>query len=383
MIEPDYDITQPYLGLIQQYRPKPDTVDMDTQRRIAKGNALAEAFRVLIDAAGASKGSNVQERTAPTNAVLGAVDKYWKAKEANKAEQSKWDQMELGAGIKALETESQNRFATQKQKEAQQFSAEEAEKGRIFTQGENVLNREQQANTLKQQAEQFRQNLGMNQQELSFKKETAKTDAEIEREKITSQNMRYMQTRPYGYAKGVWISDPDIQKQINIPDDKRAQVLAYIEADPAVKDQIPVIKLGLGNVPPTAQAEYLIAQTYSSLSPETRAKIRQFVGESPQTVSQTNKQGDQFLFYKNTPPAQPVIKTDKNSTMVQVQQPDTSQQNTVTPDQAAIIQKVIQAKNYTPEFKRAAIYKYLIEQGYDENSAKVAAEGVYQSLTGN
>ena len=87
MADINYDITQPYLGLINQYRPKPDEVDMDTQRKIAKGNAVGEAFRLLIDAVGGAKGANIIERKEPANAVMGAVEKYYKTKDANKAEQ--------------------------------------------------------------------------------------------------------------------------------------------------------------------------------------------------------------------------------------------------------------------------------------------------------
>jgi hypothetical protein len=400
MLPEEYDITQPYLGMIQRYRPKPDEADMETQRKIAKGNALAEAFRVMIDAAGGAKGANIMKREAPANAVLQAVDKYQKAKDASKAEQDSWDKLELGTGIKALENESQQRFASQKQKESQDFTAGQQDKAQQFQAGQTKGNQEFQAGQakgeqawrsaesdkarqeellkLKQQAEQFKQELGLKSR--SQTEDTATKYAQIE-----ATRERYRNMYPYGSKKGMFINDTDVQQQINIPDDKKTQVLAYIGADPNVQNEIPIIKMRYGNVGTDALTDYLIADLYSSLKPETRAQIRKFIGTQATPQAPGAKQGEPFLFYKNPPPPQtPTIKTNKNSTTVQVTPAGNSQGQpaALSQDQVATIQKGLNNPNYTPEQKRSGVYNYLIKQGYDAANAKELAESAYQSLIG-
>jgi hypothetical protein len=398
-VREQFDPTQPYLGLIQKYRPKPDETDMETQRKIAKGNALAEAFRVMIDAAGGAKGANIIKREAPANAVLQAVDKYQKAKDANKAEQESWDKLELGQGIKALESESQQRFASQKQKESQDFTAEERKKAQEFQAGQTKGSQEFQAGQtkgeqvwrstesqkarddeklkLKQQAEQFRQELGLKSR--SQTEDTATKYAQIE-----ASRERYRNMYPYGSKKGMFINDTDVQQQINIPDDKKTQVLAYIGADPNVQNEIPIIKMRYGNVGTDALTDYLIADLYSSLKPETRAQIRKFIGTQATPQAPGATQGSPFLFYKNPPPQTPTIKTNKNSTTVQVTPAGNTQEqpSTLSPDQVQTIQKGLNNPNYTPEQKRSGVYNYLIKQGYDAANAKELAESAYQSLIG-
>jgi len=365
----DYDITQPYLGLINRYRPKPDEVDMDTQRKIAKGNATAEAFRLLIDAIGGAKGANIQERKEPANAVMGAVDRYYKAKDANKAEQSDWDKLELGAGLDALKTKSQQDFATQKQKESQEFSAEQAGLTRKQQAEQFEAGKLSDKEKLAQQSEQFKSTLGLNEQELGLKREMAKTNAEIDREKIAADREKVQAMYPYGRLSGLAIADEETDQIIRIPNDKIEQTLAFMEKDPLVQDQIGFIKAKYNNLGSTQEVKYLIAQNYSSLSPETKKKIRAL------------SQGE--MATKATESPTPTIKTDKNSTVVRVENAPQPQQAQATPEQVAYLQKIIEAKNYAPEVKRSAIYKYLVNQGYDPQNAKSVADQAYQSLTGN
>lgn len=403
MTPDEYDITQPYLGLIQKYRPKPDEADQEAQKRIAKGNALAEAFRIMIDAVGASKGANVIQRDI-NNPVMKAVDNYYKLKEQDKAEQSQWDKMELGAGLDALKTKSsqdfsekqrlsQQEFSSGQQKAGQEFQAGEAEKNRALTREEKEAQRSQEDVKLKQNADQFRQNLA-----LQTKAQADKTA--VDYAQIAQQRERWNRSRPYGTEKGIFISDPDLGKQIHIPDDKRAQILAFIEKDPAVSNEIPMIKMRFGNLPPEQTAEFILADYYSALSPQTRAAIRQFVGEDqPPATPQGPPPGAQSLLNNPMAPSgqpdvynpnlgpvrsqQPTIKTDKGSTMVRTE-PSAAQigTNTLAPEDAAAMQKIVSAKALTPEQKRSAVYKYLVGQDFDPASAKSAAEMVYQSLTG-
>lgn len=379
----EYDITQPYLGLIQKYRPKPDINAEDEQRKIAKGNAIAEAFRLMIDAVGGSKGANIMDRSAD-NPVLKAVDNYYRIKEQNKAQQERWDLAELGQATKALETESQQRFTKGQAEEQRKFAGEQQIAQQEFTAGETEKTRGQRAAEteaeLKQKADQFRQTFGL-------QTEKQKTDAEIEREKIEASKERYRIMYPYGREKGMVVQDTDIQQEVRIPDDKKSQVLAFIEADGNVKNEIPVIKLRYGNVPPATATDFMIADLYSSLMPETRTKIREFLKQSG-SVKQPPAQGFQpFPVYPGKGPllSQTPIKTDKSSTMVeaQPQEQPAAQGQALEPEQFQYIKKVIELKGYTPEVKRALVYKYLVDQGYDKGNAKTSAESVYQSLMQN
>lgn len=374
MPETAYDITQPYLGIIKKYRPKPNEVDPETQRKIAKGNAVAEAFRLLLDYSGAKKGANVQQRDEPSNAITTAVENYYKAKDQNRAEQGDWDRMELGTEIDALRSKAQQDFTTATKQEDREFTENQAKAQRDFTAEEKQKDRDLSNAELRNKSDEFLATLGLKRAELSQRKTEQEADTETKRQQIASNNIRYLNTRPYGYDKGIWISDPDVQTQVHIPDDKRAQVLAYINADPNVQDQIPIIKLGFGNVPPEAQAEYLIAQTYSSLSKETRDQIRQFVGspkgQGPATTSTSQ-------------PQTPTITNDKGSkTMLTVEQPTQQEQSEsgLTPEEKQGIVKIQSDTQLETKDKASLIYKLLVKQGYDPGDAKTFVESLYPEL---
>ena len=380
------DSTQPIWDLIQKHRPKPDEVDMDTQRKIAKGNAVAEAFRLLIDAVGGSRGANIQERKEPANAVMGAVDKYYKAKEANKAEQSSWDKLELGAGLEALKTKATQDYATQKQKEAQTFATSERVGGETARSAEAGLNRQAEQDKLKQQSEQFKQSLGL-------KSKSQAEDTAVKYAQIEAGKEKYRMMYPYGREKGMVISDIDINKEVRIPDDKKSQVLAYFQSDSNVQAQIPILRMRYGKVGTETETDYLIADLYGSLKPETRAQIRKFLNTSGAVAPQAAQPSSPLLSPLPYEPGKgplmapqtPTIKTDKKSTVVQVENAAQPQQTQATPEQQAYLQKIVQAKNkkYSPEVKRAAIYEYLVKQGYDPENAKSVSEQAYQVLTGN
>ena len=374
MPETAYDITQPYLGIVKKYRPKPNEVDPETQKKIAKGNAVAEAFRLLLDYSGAKKGANVQQRDEPSNAIMSAVENYYKSKDQNRAEQGDWDRMEMGTEIDSLRSKAQQDFTSQKQKESQDFAEKQAADTRKYNSEEKQKDRDLSITELRNKSDEFLANLGLKREELNQRKTEQETDAAIEREKITRDNLKTLNTRPYGYDKGIWISDPDIQTQVHIPDDKRAQVLAYINADPNVQEQIPIIKLSFGNVPPEAQAEYLIAQTYSSLSQDTRDKIRQFVG-SPKAQGAAATTTSQ--------PQTPTITNDKGSkTMLTVEQPTQEQQSEsgLTPEEKQGIVKIQGDSQLETKDKASLIYKLLVKQGYEPADAKTFVERLYPEL---
>ena len=400
----EWDVTKPYLGLIQKYRPKPDDTDMEVQRKIAKGNALAEAFRLMIDAVGGSMGSDIVKREGPTNAVLQAVEKYHKAKEADKAEQSAWDKLELNAGINALTTESKQRYDDAKIKEQQAFQAGEKAKDREaallekkdqqeFTRGENALNRGLEAGKTKQQAGEFRQTL-------EFQKHKQEEENAVEWGKVQATRERWQNLYPYGGKKGLYINDTDIEKQINIPDTMKSQVLAYIEKDPLVANEIPVLKMRYGNVGQDATSDFLIADLYPLLSPQTREAIRQFIGVTPPPTPTTQSTGPAYSGFPGTmppyngpAPQTPTIKTNKRSTIVQVQspagqpaqaqpqQPAQQTQFELTPERSSYVSNIYQSSKYTPEIKRSTIYRYLVQQGCPKPNAKKFADDLYTELT--
>lgn len=375
------DSTQPIWDLIQKHRPKPDEVDMDTQRKIAKGNAVAEAFRLLIDAVGGSKGANIMERKEPANAVMGAVDKYYKAKEANKAEQSTWDKLELGAGLEALKTKQSQDYATQKQKEGQTFATSEREAGETARSTEAGLNRDLAKAKLAQDSEHFKQTLG-----LQTKAQKEKTD--VDYAQIEAGKEKYRIMYPYGREKGMFIADTDINKEVRIPDDKKSQVLAYFQADSNVQAQIPILKMQYGKVGTETETDYLIADLYSSLKPETRAQIRKFLNASGAVAPQAAQPSSPLLSPLPYEPGKgplmapqaPTIKTDKKSTMVQVEQP--AQAQGLTPEELNYIAKIAKGKK-TPQQKAEEAYQYALKQGYVEESAATVGENLFKVLTAN
>jgi hypothetical protein len=362
MPETAFDIAD----LVQQYRPKPNEVDPETQRRIAKGNAVAEAFRVLIDSVGASKGANVVERTAPANAVMGAVEKYYKMKDANKAEQDSWNRLELGTKIDDLKTQSATKAALDKQKADQTFDEAQLARQQEFTAGQNDLNRGVQTKNLEYDSarlaferEKFDKSLGLDTRRQSAAESAKKTDAEIEREKIAAASGK---TRYGGEGfKGLSVTDVEAGQTFGLQDNVISQVLSFMQNDPAVQSDIGMIKAKYNNLGSSPEVEKLITDNFPKLSAETKQNIRALSSGSVPFQPQA-----------------PTIKTNKGSTMVQVNQPApvTSE---YTPDNIAAVKKIMSAST-TPEKKRAAIYKYLIQSGYDNARAQADAEEVYQSL---
>lgn len=396
----EYDITQPYLGLINKYRPKPNEVDMDTQRRLAKGNATAEAFRLLIDAVGGSKGANIQERKEPANAVAGAVDKYYKLKDANKAEQDSWDKMELGAGLDALKTKAGQEYDTEKTNKAQTFAKEQADTAYTRQSTEKALDRKQSgennAATNKRYEILYGNNAAAKKEDQNIKRE----GLSIQRDKLSSasDNKSFEKSYSNGTFKGFSITDESIGRTFGLPTTNIPQALAFMQEDPAVKAEIGMIRASYDNLGTTAEVNSMVARAFKKLSPETQDKIWALSsGSVPFNVNteQQAQPNSPLLPQANSPlpytpgkgplmaPQTPTIKTDKNSTMVKVEGQPEPQQAHATPEQMSYLKNVINTEGYTPEIKREAVYNYLVKQGYTSDNAKSVAEQTYQALTRN
>jgi hypothetical protein len=397
MLDPTLDTTQPFdlAQFIQQHRPKPDEVDMDTQRRIAKGNAVGEAFRIMMDAVGGTKGANIQERTAPTNAVMGAVDKYYKAREANKSEQDNWDKMQLGAGLDELKTKNAQRYQSFAQHQ-NDLAAQARQNNEFFHQSqENKLNREQNAtqheNELQTKKEEFGQNKELQKEELGLKKKAETNDTNVKYAQIKASIDRANLMYPHGKLSNLRIDDSDTDQALVINDAYVQNVWSHLITDPNIKSEMPAIMAKYGEIPSLSDAKFEIAEYFDLLTPETKNKIREFVGLAPQKISSKQSISSPLLPNANQPlpytpgkgplmaPQAPTIKTDKKSTIVQVQQPAPTQ---VTPEQTLSLQKIVQSSKHTPEQKSDAVYKYMKGQGYHEDVARSAADVAYQKLIG-
>jgi hypothetical protein len=392
-----YDVSQPYLGLIEKYRPKPDETDMNAQKRIAKGNALGEAFRVLIDSVGASKGATVVPRTAPTNAVMKAVDNYYKMKEANKAEQTGWDKLELQQGLGAISAEKQHQYEESKRAEEEGYKTKEREAGEQFQSGEKAkergFNAAEASHNRVLKADEFGQ-------EMDFKKSNESAKNRIEQEKVDVARQK-VNSIPLSRLNHLEINDEEGGKVLAVPASQTKQILTYLEEDPTLSgrmnstDQsmsetaksLALMKTSFNPQMSATAIEKVIAENFNQASPETKQKIRQFIGTTNAAPpAGAGKTDEPFLFYKH--PAPEIIE-NKNSTMVDVKNappagaaPANQPAEALQPEQVQNIQKIMGAKNYTPEVKRSAIYNYLVSQGFDAPSAKGAADAVYKSIIG-
>jgi hypothetical protein len=198
---------------------------------------------------------------------------------------------------------------------------------------------------------------------------------------------------PYGKLTGMSVADEENDQVLRIPDASVPQVLAFMEKDPSVQDNIGFIKANFDKLGTTPETKHMIAQNFAGLTKENKERIRALANGTsaytPGGAGDQSRKGDDFLFYKHPAP-QPTIETDKKSTMVKVNNPpmpgSTAGPNqpseALSQDQIQEVQKIVGAKNYTPEVKRSAIYNYLIKYGYDPASAKANADAVYQSLIG-
>ena len=395
MAELEYDSEQPYLGLIEKYRPKPDTNTLEQQKRLAKGSALADAFRLLIDAVGGSKGADIPQRNI-LDPVSKAVDKYNTTREKNRLEQQQWDQTKLMQELKSMDKKDDRKYQDEvlgKQLIEKRRTETADRQQRNQELGVSRMNRAEdtymEKQKLKQQNDQFLQEYGL-------KRESEQNNFNIKKQQANTNEMKVRNVYRYGKDSPV-VSDPDIKKEVIIPKDKANQVLTWIADDPIVKGDMTFLQMQYGEYPSETQRDMIIADAYDRLSPETRAKIRQFVGDTTTAEPQSGKKpADEFLFYKtpaqqksqgpaSTTPAQPAIKTSKKSTIVEVEgapPPARVDYNTISSDEQQQIMTIGNAEGYTPEQKAKIAYDYMLKIGFDDASARSFAQGMLERLLG-
>lgn len=370
----DYDITKPYLGLMEKYRPQQSVADQETQRRIAKGNALAGAFKLMVDAVGGSKGANIVP--LDTNPVMAAVDKYHKLREDDKNRQAEWDKMEMGAGLNALNADAQKRYEAERLKQSEAFTAGQQEKEQALRVHEGELNRALEEKKMEQEADQFSRSL-------TQKEKSEKDQIAAEYARIAEMTERHSSLHPYGEDKGLVISDAEIGQQVIIPKNKTSQVLAMIAKDPVAQKESEILMMKYGNLPSQKKVDYMIAELYPSLDPKTRTAIRHFLG-SEQPAPKAGESYDPNVGpLRQQAPEAPTITTDKSSTMVKVTPAGGEGQNALSPEIHQYIATGLKNPNFTPAQKRSGLHNYLIHQGLSDQNATEIANEVYSTLVSN
>jgi hypothetical protein len=139
----NFDPNAPFLGLIQE-EPKPEYDHKQEERlqRIARTNALGEAFRVLSDAVGGHRGGTIvpREQNQP---VLHAFTELEKMRDKYGAKTDKYNDIvrnikaqEIGYHIGEKRADDQRQFQSGERQATQEFQAGQAGEQREWQSGE-------------------------------------------------------------------------------------------------------------------------------------------------------------------------------------------------------------------------------------------------------
>ena len=381
MAELEYDIEQPYLGLIEKYRPKPDTDTLEQQKRLAKGSALANAFSLLIDAVGGAKGADIPQREI-LDPVTKAVDKYNTTRDKNRQEQQQWDQMQLVQQLKQMDTDKSMKFQDEQRLKGEEARKSLTEEERAARAEELRIQREMNASEIEEKGKQFWATLSNKQKQDIEENKIRSRDLDIKEKEVEN---RY--GTPVNRVSDLVIQDEAMGKNLGFPKQMLKQVLTFLQNDPSVANNISIIQTKYDSGASAAAVEKAITDNFNLASDQTREKIRQFIGNNgatPQSGASTNP-AEKFLFYKNTPQSQPAIKTSKKSTIVEVEgapPPARVDYNTISSDEQQQIITIGSASQYTPEQRAKIAYDYMLKIGFDDASARSFAQGMLERLLG-
>lgn len=178
-------------------------------QRIMRTNAIGDAFRLLIDAVGGSKGARIVPR--PVNpGIVKAVESYWKAGEDYQTQLQGLSAKKLAAQSSDLQyklgLESEGRkekFEAGQTEKQMKFTAEEAEKARTGRMGEISANKIAELEVLVERGKQDAANLKA-QAQISGDLEKLKSANAIEESNKALENQLQLEKAKAYYQRGMF-----------------------------------------------------------------------------------------------------------------------------------------------------------------------------------
>lgn len=149
----EYKIDSPYAGLIEFTKPK-GTEDQKAQmQKLARLNALTEAFRILGEGVYGARGATIVPRQQPQQTSLYALNRFMQLSDLERQEMQNWRNLAMEVAVQdqrikesqtfqEKQAERQREFSAEEAKKTRGFRSEETEKGREFQKGQTGEQRE-------------------------------------------------------------------------------------------------------------------------------------------------------------------------------------------------------------------------------------------------
>ena len=144
------DPNSPYAGLLEFAKPEDNKRQQADMQRLARLNALTEAFRVLGDAFYGARGSTIVPRQ-PQQTALYALDRYNALDQDYKTRMQNWRNLALQVAVEDQRIRDTRQWQEGQTEKQMRYQSGEAEKGRGFQAGETAKGREFQAGQVQEQ----------------------------------------------------------------------------------------------------------------------------------------------------------------------------------------------------------------------------------------
>jgi len=388
----------PYEQLKEEEEAKKKQLQ-DSQKKIQRTNSVGEAFRLLIDSAGGSKGATIRPRDVNPG-TMKASEKMYQIERDSDADMDRLRLMDLqnkqndlrynqGLAAEARGNEREDaKIAGQREWEEKKISGErEWREG----QAEEEFGREKE--------------MAGEREKSAMRIDTHQTNEDIRKalavDKAEQSKNPYLKRYATMYGnKSPFLVIPDTEQGTDIPlgDGDAIQVLKWMRSDPAISqyDKMQIDPKDLSN---NLKFKNLVVQNWDRYKDLVR-KLASGQAISPEEEKGIITRGERMIRqteYDTRLKGVEAIRNDKKRERamqgLQAEYPDLRQQEleasqaasqpagqiSLKPDQSATIDQVINA-TASPEQKRSAVFGYLVKQGYDQTAAKEFAEFVYQNL---
>lgn len=325
----------------------------ESQKKIMKTNVIGDAFRLLIDGVGGSKGATITPKGVNPGIVgaSGRLTTLGKERDSNLERLRMTDMANKSRDI-AYNTEQariSQAYRLKLEEEGSQRKLKLDEETRKNTEGDKHYDQKRKDSITDQQTAQDNSIKRQNNQA----KNTRDTQAEYQRNLLASfsqERDRSVRTAKEdvefiipGTAEHIYISPAEILEMQSLLIGDKKKYDPSLEA--ALKD--------LMKDDPVKQESGLLVLK------KNWSKVKGVLGYANETQEKIVSS-----------PSLPVVQS----------QSQPQQNGGLKPEESTFIQSVASSLNHTPEQKRLAIYQYLTKQGYDTTNVKDYADQVYQNL---
>lgn len=343
----------------------------ENQKKIMRTNAIGDAFRLLIDGIGGSKGATITPK-AVNPGIMGASNKLYALDKENDSNLQR---------LRLTDMANKTRDIAYNQQLAETARANQLkleEESRKYAHEDNLKNWERGNQLIDQKTKRGQEvaDLGTRfDNSLKLQDNQAKNTRETNAEYLATLMGQYKPGRDRskatskedvnfvipGTKESIWISPAEILEMQRVVIGNKSKYDQTLE---------PVLRDLLKGDPTQKQSALLtLAQHWDEVKgvlgyPDSTAPA----STTPNTpLLPGNSAAAPTTKYVGPVPAQSVQNT----------QPAEEDNGGLSADETAKLQTIQSNLNLTPDQKRTATYKLLIQQGYDPTGAKQFAEGLY------